>query len=767
MGNYGRFEQSALTLANASGVMKLAFSGMGAAVLAGVAAVALFVVGAIKGYEEAEKLRVSLIATGGAAGTGAVSLNSMANAVGAATGKWGDARKAVELFVASGKEAGAGLGKLAFDAVNIATVTGQSVEKVAQSLIDIGDAPAKAIAKLNEQYNFLTAAQYAQIAALEEEGRTRDAARLAESAYTSAMNDRAKEVEDNAGILIRAAHAVGNAWSTAWAAVKSVGAPSGLQDQVTALERKRDGLANGQMVGKEWMPGVGANDPRVAQLQAEINDLKAKQVANAFADNAKELAARGNSDAIAAQGRLSNFKTPKERLDDSIKKANSDRLAALYGVVDPAEKAKIEARANQQIADAQKAYESATKVHGAKRASTADPFASLNGLVQKAQVFDQGVGGDKADNAQVTAILAIVDAGAKLIASGKDVAKVQAQVAVGVAALNEGYAKQAKILDADNAVAIKQYQASLDKQNEAMQRSVDAQIAQITLGPKEAARLQQLADLTRKNAEELTNLQLKRDAVKAKGGNTAVFDADISALKKNIDQQVKIVTDGDAKIDAERANGLNGYKTALTAFMDEQKNMAGQMEKLTTSFLGGASDAFAKFVSGTESAKQAFGSLIDSMYQQALKFVANKAIQALFDSFSTTGGGSASSTPGSTAGGWGSLFSNFMNAFTTKSAKGNVFASQGLSAYSGQVVDKPTMFAFAHGAGLMGEAGPEAILPLQRGNDGKLGVAVQGGGRNVSVNQTIVVQGTINRRTASQIAQQTAQKQRIATARNS
>ncbi|MCU6272249.1 phage tail tape measure protein, partial [Escherichia coli] len=46
----------------------------------------------------------------------------------------------------------------------------------------------------------------------------------------------------------------------------------------------------------------------------------------------------------------------------------------------------------------------------------------------------------------------------------------------------------------------------------------------------------------------------------------------------------------------------------------------------------------------------------------------------------------------------------------------------GLSAYSGQVVSKPTLFPFARGAGLMGEAGPEAILPLRRGADGKLGV---------------------------------------------
>ncbi len=60
-------------------------------------------------------------------------------------------------------------------------------------------------------------------------------------------------------------------------------------------------------------------------------------------------------------------------------------------------------------------------------------------------------------------------------------------------------------------------------------------------------------------------------------------------------------------------------------------------------------------------------------------------------------------------------------------AKGGVYSGSGISSYSGQVVSKPTVFPFAKGAGLMGEAGPEAILPLTRVN-GRLGVRASGGG---------------------------------------
>ncbi len=72
---------------------------------------------------------------------------------------------------------------------------------------------------------------------------------------------------------------------------------------------------------------------------------------------------------------------------------------------------------------------------------------------------------------------------------------------------------------------------------------------------------------------------------------------------------------------------------------------------------------------------------------------------------------------------FGGLFAN---------ADGGVYSGAGISAYSGQIVSSPTVFPFAKGIGLMGEAGPEAIMPLRRGADGKLGVS--GGGNNVTVN---------------------------------
>lgn len=60
-------------------------------------------------------------------------------------------------------------------------------------------------------------------------------------------------------------------------------------------------------------------------------------------------------------------------------------------------------------------------------------------------------------------------------------------------------------------------------------------------------------------------------------------------------------------------------------------------------------------------------------------------------------------------------------------AKGGAYQSPSLSAYSNGVYSSPQLFAFAKGAGVFGEAGPEAIMPLRRGPDGRLGVSAHGG----------------------------------------
>ena len=89
-------------------------------------------------------------------------------------------------------------------------------------------------------------------------------------------------------------------------------------------------------------------------------------------------------------------------------------------------------------------------------------------------------------------------------------------------------------------------------------------------------------------------------------------------------------------------------------------------------------------------------------------------------------------------------------------ARGNAFAHGKIVPLArGGVVDGPTFFPMRGGeTGLMGEAGPEAIMPLTRGADGKLGVRTQGGGHNaVTINFNVTTPDAASfQRSGSQIA---------------
>jgi phage-related minor tail protein len=82
---------------------------------------------------------------------------------------------------------------------------------------------------------------------------------------------------------------------------------------------------------------------------------------------------------------------------------------------------------------------------------------------------------------------------------------------------------------------------------------------------------------------------------------------------------------------------------------------------------------------------------------------------------------------------------------------GSLFSGKTTAFADGGVVNSPVLFPMRGGTGLAGEAGPEAIMPLARGADGKLGVRGAGGGTNVTVNiSTPDVQGF--RQSQSQVA---------------
>lgn len=169
----------------------------------------------------------------------------------------------------------------------------------------------------------------------------------------------------------------------------------------------------------------------------------------------------------------------------------------------------------------------------------------------------------------------------------------------------------------------------------------------------------------------------------------------------------------------------DGVKRGLQDYADSATNAAALAESAITNGFQGMEDALVSFVT---TGKLEFSDLADSIISDLARIAVQQSItgplagaMAGFDWSKFFGGGSALTGSSSTI-----AFSG------VSSAKGNVFSSSGLHAYANSIVSSPTVFPFAKGVGLMGEAGPEAIMPLKRGPDGTLGVS--GGGSNVVVN---------------------------------
>ena len=172
-------------------------------------------------------------------------------------------------------------------------------------------------------------------------------------------------------------------------------------------------------------------------------------------------------------------------------------------------------------------------------------------------------------------------------------------------------------------------------------------------------------------------------------------------------------------------NEAFNFKEEFKKISDEATNLDEKVGKLAIGTINKLGDAFADFfVTG----KMGFADLARSAIQELnriiikaafMKFIANPITDAL----------------GLTGSANGNVISG---GEVVPSAMGNVFAKNKIVPYKmGGVVNRPSIFPMANGGiGLMAEAGyPEAIMPLKRGRDGKLGVIATGGGvGNIVVN---------------------------------
>jgi len=239
-----------MVLAQQGGQLKDMFGGIGPAIRAVVGYVAGLItpisavaaaVGALgfayyRGSEETDRFRDAITLTGNAAGVTSGQLGVMAQAIGEVVGTTGRAADALAQLVEAGEFSGDVIERLATAALKMEEATGRSVEETVKAYRKIAEEPAKAIAELNRQQNFLAAGQYEQIRALERQGDKQEAARVALLAYSSATERSADIIVGRAGYIERAWDAVWRAVRRAGSELASLGRDTGLEGELAKAE---------------------------------------------------------------------------------------------------------------------------------------------------------------------------------------------------------------------------------------------------------------------------------------------------------------------------------------------------------------------------------------------------------------------------------------------------------------------------------------------------------------------------------------------------
>lgn len=256
------------------------------------------------------------------------------------------------------------------------------------------------------------------------------------------------------------------------------------------------------------------------------------------------------------------------------------------------------------------------------------------------------------------------------------------------------------------------YESSLADSNASARASDDAQLLGYGEGSRMRERLQEMWSI-RQTFEQKNNELLRQ--YQAGEIEEALWKQEKELNKKYLEERLSDQQDYYAKADALRNNWNAGLQEGLSNWADSATDYASQAADAVVSTMDGLVSNISDALAGNVVEWRNWGS---SVLREVSKILMNAAIVNGLKSLSGAGGWLG------TVGGWISG--------AVANAKGGVYTSANLSAYSNTIVDTPTYFAFAKGAGLMGEAGPEAIMPLTRAADGSLGVRaignVNGGG---------------------------------------
>ena len=741
------------------------------------AAVSVMAIAFYQGNMEAVNFNKAIAQSAGFSGATVTSFYRMQKAISSTVGTLGSAAEALSAMQRSGKISVEQFEAIGIAAIKMEKATGQSIKDTVADFASLAKDPSNAVLTLDEKYKGLTSSVYAQITALQRSGDTINATILAQETMAAGAGKMADNIRANLGSIETAWKALKEAAGFAWDAMLGVGRMKSAQDNLKELQ---DGLAQMEKgAGSVYIPRLSKQfigDEGKKALQDQISLLKQAITFTKNQDKAKTELNKKEEQArvagVAAQvvmdsATVTNMKQ-SERLKESlekvrlayasivtesvkagrpidpkqteqyianilagekkIKEAKEQEAGGKTNPLDTRDVQEVKSNLNVITSQYDAAYKKITALGKANVVSQEATFASQKALLERQKDAISG-----SYESQIESIKKLQGVKGNTTAQNisLDNQLTRAEDAR-LKAMQDIDAKMEVLATAETGRlqrrtdAIEAYNEALRSQIDNVKTSGERAVSAVGQGDRQTTLNANLADVDRQFAKDQASLAKQL----SKGMDPVEYAANLKNLTEAHNEMTQQILKNDSDIQAANADWTNGFTKAIQNLADEANNVAGAVNSAFSGAFASMGDALGTFVTtGKLDFKSLASSILSDMAKIAARAATNAALSSLF-SFAGAAFGAGSAGGGTTSGITGfseTLSTPYGQAKGGGWSGGTQFFAQG-GAFTNSIVSSPTAFGMSGGGrGVMGEAGPEAIVPLARAADGSLGVRMIGG----------------------------------------